>query len=54
MSVSELQKKISLLERQIAQNQGNLDTLQQELQRLKFLAFEEEFREEDNRRLLQG
>lgn len=54
MTVKELQKQIELLERKISENQGNLETMQSELQRLKFLAFEEEFIEEDNRKLLQG
>jgi len=54
MTVKQLQKQIELLERKIAENQDNLETMQNELQRLKFLAFEEEFREEDNRQLLQG
>lgn len=54
MSVKEIQQKISLLEKQIAQNQGNIDEMKMQLERLKFLAFEEEFREDDNRQLLQG
>ena len=54
MSVKDISKQIELLEKKIAQNQGDLDTMQAELQRLKYLAFEEEFHEEDNRKLLQG
>lgn len=54
MSVKEIQQQIALLEKQIAQNQGNIDVMKSQLERLKFLAFEEEFREDDNRQLLQG
>lgn len=54
MSVKDIQHQIELLEKRIRENQGNLDEMQSQLQRLKFLAFEEEFKEEDNRQLLQG
>lgn len=54
MSVKEIQRQIEILEKRISENQGNLSEMQQQLQRLKFLAFEEEFKEEDNRKLLQG
>ena len=35
MTVKQLQKQIELLERKIAENQGNLETMQNELQRYK-------------------
>lgn len=54
MSVKDISKKIELLEKLIKENQGDLNRMNDELQRLKLQAFEEEYREEDNRRLLQG
>lgn len=54
MSVKDIQNQIELLEKRIRENQGNLSEMQTQLQRLKFLAFEEEFHEEDNRKLLKG
>lgn len=54
MTIKNIQKEIEILERMIADDEEDLDYLKQKLQRLKFLAFEEEFIEEDNRKLLQG
>jgi len=54
MSVKDIQRQIDILEKQIAENQGDLNSMKEKVQRLKFLAFEEEFAEEDNRQLLQG
>jgi hypothetical protein len=54
MSVKDISKKIELLEKLIKENQGDLNRMNDELQRLKLQAFEEDYREEDNRRLLQG
>lgn len=53
MTVEYLQKQIALLERKISQQQGDIVMMQRELDRLKLLAFEEEFVEDDNRKLLQ-
>lgn len=53
MSVKDVQQKINDLELEIEEGKKSLKSMELQVQRLKFLAFEEEFKEEDNRRLLQ-
>jgi len=48
-----IRKRIEELEEQIRRNQGDVTFLKNELHRLKFQEFEEDIREDDNRRLLQ-
>jgi TolA-binding protein len=48
-----IRKRIEELEEQIQRSQGDVEFLKKELYRLKFQEFEEDLREESNRRLLQ-
>jgi len=48
MSVRDIDKKIEILERQLAQGQQVNVALQLEINRLKLQAFEEDIREQDN------
>lgn len=52
MSVKNIQSEIDRLEKMVADKEGDLEVLKCQLQKLKFLAFEEEYREDDNRQLL--
>lgn len=52
MSVKNIQTEIDKLEKMIADKESDLTVLRCQLQKLKFLAFEEEYREDDNRQLL--
>lgn len=52
MSVKNIQAEIELLEKMIADHSRDTEVLKCKLQKLKFLAFEEEYREDDNRQLL--
>lgn len=55
MSVRDLDKRIEMLEKQLAQGQETNLALQNEINRLKLQAFEENIREQDNSsQLLQG
>lgn len=55
MSVRELDKRIDMLEKQLAQGQQVNVALQNEINRLKLQAFEEDIREQDNStQLLKG
>ena len=54
MSVKELDKRIEILEKQLAQGKEVNLALQNEINRLKLQAFEEDIREQDNNQLLQG
>ena len=55
MSVRDIDKKIEILERQLAQGQQVNVALQLEINRLKLQAFEEDIREQDNStQLLKG
>jgi hypothetical protein len=48
MSVRDIDKKIEILEKQLAQGQQINVALQLEINRLKLQAFEEDIREQDN------
>jgi|688.fasta_scaffold497566_3 hypothetical protein len=48
-----IRKRIEELEEQIQRSRGDVEFLKTELHRLKFQEFEEDMREESNRRLLQ-
>jgi hypothetical protein len=55
MSVRDIDKKIEILEKQLAQGQQVNVALQLEINRLKLQAFEEDIREQDNSsQLLKG
>ena len=55
MSVRDLDKRIEMLEKQLAQGQQVNVALQLEINRLKLQAFEEDIREQDNStQLLKG
>ncbi len=55
MSVRDLDKRIDMLEKQLAQGQQVNVALQNEINRLKLQAFEEDIREQDNStQLLKG
>ena len=55
MSVKDLDKRIEMLEKQLAQGQEVNVALQNEINRLKLQAFEEDIREQDNStQLLKG
>ena len=54
MSVSYIQNKIEELELKIAQGTVNVESMRQELSRLKVLEFEESLREDSDRQLLKG
>jgi len=55
MSVRDIDKKIEILERQLAQGQQINVALQLDINRLKLQAFEEDIREQDNSsQLLKG
>ena len=55
MSVRDIDKKIEILERQLAQGQQVNVALQLEINRLKLQAFEEDIREQDEgQQLLKG
>lgn len=55
MSVRDLDKRIEMLEKQLAQGQEVNLALQNEINRLKLQAFEEDIREQDNStQLLKG
>lgn len=55
MSVRELDKRIEMLEKQLAQGQQVNVALQLEINRLKLQAFEEDIREQDeSQQLLKG
>lgn len=53
MSVEELQKQILELETKIAKEIGDVRELEQKLNRLKVLEFEEDLREMGHKQLLQ-
>ena len=52
--IKELQNKISELNLRIQQNQGDVASLQSELNKLLIAEFEEDMREETNQQLLKG
>ena len=52
--IKELQKQISELNLRIQQNQGDVASLQSELNKLLIAEFEEDMREETNQQLLKG
>ena len=52
--IKELQDKISELNLRIQQNQGDVASLQSELNKLLIAEFEEDMREETNQQLLKG
>ena len=55
MSARDIDKKIEILEKQLAQGQETNIALQNEINRLKLQAFEENIREQDEgNQLLQG
>jgi uncharacterized coiled-coil protein SlyX len=54
MLVKELDKRIEILENQLAQGQQVIIALQLEINRLKLQAFEEDIREQNNNQLLNG
>jgi uncharacterized small protein (DUF1192 family) len=55
MSVKDIDKRIEILEKQLAQGQEVNVALQNEINRLKLQAFEEDIREQDNTtQLLKG
>lgn len=54
MSSKDFDKKIELLELEVKLGKKRLEDVQQELNRLKLLAMEEDIREQDSRQLLNG
>jgi peptidoglycan hydrolase CwlO-like protein len=52
--IKELQKQIAELNLRIQQNQGDVASLQSELNKLLIAEFEEDMREETNQQLLKG
>ena len=54
MSVRDIDKRIEILEKQLAQGQQVNVALQNEINRLKLQAFEEDIRETENQKLLKG
>lgn len=51
---STIKQRISDLEQRIQLQQGNLEEMTRELERLKLTEFEEDLRSEDNKKLLLG
>lgn len=49
-----LDKQILALEEKIRSSEGDIQSMKKELERLKLMAFEEDFRNDDNRQLLNG
>lgn len=54
MTARDIDKRINQLENEIRLGKMRLEDVQQELNRLKLLAFEEDLKEQDNRQLLKG
>ena len=55
MLVKEIELRIASLEQKISENIGDLESMKRELNRLKFQAFEEDMREQNqSSQLLQG
>jgi uncharacterized coiled-coil protein SlyX len=52
--IKELQKQIAELNLRIQQNQGDVASLQNQLNKLLIAEFEEDMREETNQKLLKG
>jgi uncharacterized coiled-coil protein SlyX len=52
--IKELQKQIAELNLRIQQNQGDVASLQNQLNKLLIAEFEEDMREESNQKLLKG
>jgi len=54
MSAKYIQQKIEELEMRIVQGKDNVESMRQELSRLKVLEFEESMRDDDEKQLLKG
>jgi hypothetical protein len=49
MLIKQIELRIASLEQKISENTGDLESMKRELNRLKFQAFEEDLREQDER-----